>query len=310
MTKLTKRLRYEILRRDGHTCRYCGGKAPDVELHVDHVIPQALGGTNDPGNLVAACKDCNSGKASIPVDAELVADADATAVVFAQAMAQAREQMEAERDKTARLHADFDALWLRWGWTDRDGNRHPVARDDDWQASIDNLVSAGATLDDFAELVDVAMKSQADDVWRYFCGCCWTRIRQLQATARRLVNDGDVVDDAYAAKREQAAAIVMARRGLLDEPEGGWPPEDADEVARLRRLAGLDDVPDRRLVCSEDPEDGRPSPLPAATVNPHANCRACDGNRWLWDEDGVRPCPATPRNLELVPATRPRQETA
>lgn len=31
---VSKRLRYEILRRDDHACRYCGDRAPDVKLTV------------------------------------------------------------------------------------------------------------------------------------------------------------------------------------------------------------------------------------------------------------------------------------
>jgi 5-methylcytosine-specific restriction endonuclease McrA len=58
------RLRFEILRRCNFACYYCGVPASlGVKvLHVDHVIPVDLGGTNDPWNLVAACWDCNSGK--------------------------------------------------------------------------------------------------------------------------------------------------------------------------------------------------------------------------------------------------------
>jgi 5-methylcytosine-specific restriction endonuclease McrA len=36
---VSKRTRYEVLRRDNHACRYCGGIAPDVILTVDHVTP-------------------------------------------------------------------------------------------------------------------------------------------------------------------------------------------------------------------------------------------------------------------------------
>lgn len=61
---VSKRLRYEILRRDNHTCRYCGASAPDVPLRVDHVTPVALGGTDEPSNLVTSCEPCNSGKTS------------------------------------------------------------------------------------------------------------------------------------------------------------------------------------------------------------------------------------------------------
>src|SRR5690349_23456362 len=73
---VSKRLRYEILRRDNHACRYCGAAAPDAKLNVDHVIPQALGGKDKPENLVTACADCNAGKTSSMPNAQVVEDVD------------------------------------------------------------------------------------------------------------------------------------------------------------------------------------------------------------------------------------------
>ncbi len=55
-------LRFKVLRRDGFTCQYCGRKAPEVELHVDHRVPWSQVRTHDIGNLVTACRDCNLGK--------------------------------------------------------------------------------------------------------------------------------------------------------------------------------------------------------------------------------------------------------
>lgn len=55
-------LRFEILGRDNFTCRYCGKHAPETELEVDHVYPRARGGSDQPSNLVATCRDCNRGK--------------------------------------------------------------------------------------------------------------------------------------------------------------------------------------------------------------------------------------------------------
>lgn len=69
-----KRVRFEVLRRDNFTCRYCGVHAGADFLHVDHVIPRHLGGTNDAWNLTAACSDCNLGKSSgIPDDSTIAA---------------------------------------------------------------------------------------------------------------------------------------------------------------------------------------------------------------------------------------------
>ena len=59
---MPKRLRFEILRRDGFACCYCGRHAREVKLHVDHVVPWSKGGATTPENLRTACQDCNLGK--------------------------------------------------------------------------------------------------------------------------------------------------------------------------------------------------------------------------------------------------------
>lgn len=61
---ISPKLRFSILVRDGHKCRYCGASAVDSPLVVDHIIPVVQGGTNDPENLIAACQPCNAGKSA------------------------------------------------------------------------------------------------------------------------------------------------------------------------------------------------------------------------------------------------------
>lgn len=78
---MNKRLRFEILRRDGFRCTYCGETPSEAELHVDHVVPQALGGQDIPENLVTACEPCNSGKASSSPSEELVAAVNEAAAI-------------------------------------------------------------------------------------------------------------------------------------------------------------------------------------------------------------------------------------
>lgn len=65
---ISKKLRFEVFKRDGFTCQYCGKKAPDVVLHVDHVAPVAKGGKNDILNLITSCSDCNLGKGPRELD--------------------------------------------------------------------------------------------------------------------------------------------------------------------------------------------------------------------------------------------------
>lgn len=44
----------------GNRCYIC--KKELTKFHIDHFIPVALGGTNDPGNLRLACPHCNQSK--------------------------------------------------------------------------------------------------------------------------------------------------------------------------------------------------------------------------------------------------------
>jgi hypothetical protein len=59
---LSKKLRFEVFKRDSFACQYCGKKAPDVLLVLDHITPVAEGGTDDILNLITACFECNAGK--------------------------------------------------------------------------------------------------------------------------------------------------------------------------------------------------------------------------------------------------------
>lgn len=61
-TPLSKKIRFEVFKRDKFTCQYCGRMSPDVILEVDHIKPVAEGGDNDMLNLITSCQDCNRGK--------------------------------------------------------------------------------------------------------------------------------------------------------------------------------------------------------------------------------------------------------
>lgn len=59
---LSKKTRFEVFKRDGFKCQYCGAAAPDATLVVDHINPVAEGGSNEIMNLITACQACNAGK--------------------------------------------------------------------------------------------------------------------------------------------------------------------------------------------------------------------------------------------------------
>lgn len=43
---ISKKTRFDVFKRDGFTCQYCGAHPPEVVLHIDHIIAVAEGGTS------------------------------------------------------------------------------------------------------------------------------------------------------------------------------------------------------------------------------------------------------------------------
>lgn len=184
---ISKRLRYEILRRDNHTCRYCGRAAPAVALTVDHVLPTALGGDDAPQNLVAACADCNAGKASSNPDQPIVDQVSDDHIRWARAIKQASALMAEDLDAARRLNVEFDEIWAE---ELTDVMDREAWRDDDWSETLDNFRSRGLTqstiIDALLRTINASHVSR-NNRWRYFCGICWARLREVEDAARSLL---------------------------------------------------------------------------------------------------------------------------
>lgn len=187
---LTKRIRFEILKRDNHTCRYCGASAPDVKLHVDHVTPQALGGTDDPTNLVTACIDCNLGKASTSPDAATVQDVARDALRWSLYVRQAGSFIEAQTQERYDYREAFSDAWARW---ECEPSQQPLPLPDDWKASIENFRKAGLSAVSIVQCVQIAGDSgtPASRVFKYFCGVAWGFIREARDLAKEYMLDDE-----------------------------------------------------------------------------------------------------------------------
>lgn len=71
MTKrktISKKTRFEVFKRDGFKCQYCGASAPDVLLEVDHIDPVSKNGADEMFNYITSCSSCNSGKSDRTLD--------------------------------------------------------------------------------------------------------------------------------------------------------------------------------------------------------------------------------------------------
>lgn len=192
---ITKRIRFEILRRDNHTCQYCGASAPDVVLHIDHVMPEALGGSDKADNLVTACKDCNAGKASIDPGSPLVASLGDRAAAYALGMLDKMTRLRATLEEADEYAEQFSDIWASWEVHDK-----PVELPPEWESTMHRWFRMGVPI----RMVELAVrKSMALQFpkglfgrYRYMCGVVWNQI------------DSEGID--YSVTEESAAVFTQA----------------------------------------------------------------------------------------------------
>lgn len=175
---LGKKLRFEVFKRDGFKCMYCGAHPPAVILHVDHIEAVANGGTNVIENLITACEPCNLGKGARALTDAPIALAD-RALMIQEQEEQIRGYSEAMRERRLRVEREaFDVLDV---FCDAFGYE---------EVPPEHLRSVRHFLDKLhvSELIDAMYRavdkvSTDDDCFRYFCGICWKKIREQQERA-------------------------------------------------------------------------------------------------------------------------------
>lgn len=173
-----KKLRFDILKRDGFTCQYCGRHPPTVLLHVDHIVPVVDGGEETAENLITACQDCNLGKGARPLSVapeSLLSKADQ----IAEAEEQLRGYQELMAERSQRIE---DETWrvaeILWPGSSKSG----ADRAD--LVSIKNFIKRLGVFEviDLAEIAINRKPYGGRSAWLYFCGCCWRRVRELDGT--------------------------------------------------------------------------------------------------------------------------------
>lgn len=188
-TQITQALRYQVMRRDQFTCQYCGAQSPHATLQIDHVVPAALGGSNDPENLVTACAQCNAGKGKSQADEATVAAVSERNLRWADALAEAAHIVRSGSGDYDGELDEFRDAWQRWRVN---GTNETVPLPSGYRKSVVTWLSRGLDIDDLVELIPVAMEKRLSnsDRFRYYAGCAWRRVEQIEQVAEQIMADG------------------------------------------------------------------------------------------------------------------------
>lgn len=173
---LSKKTRFDVFKRDGFKCMYCGAHPPGVLLHIDHIRAVAEGGGNEMDNLVTSCESCNLGKGAraldvVPQDlaskAAEVMEREEQLRGYYTVMEARRERLE---DETFRV---MDLMYPA---------RDSVPRDE-WNSARMFIEKLG--FHEVYEAAEYALAGPASyrKTFRYFCGICWNKVREAEKRA-------------------------------------------------------------------------------------------------------------------------------
>ncbi|MHB0965547.1 MAG: HNH endonuclease [Bellilinea sp.] len=165
---LSKKMRFDVFKRDGFQCQYCGSTPPSVVLEVDHIHPVSKGGKNRTDNLITSCFECNRGKAAGLLDVAPQSVADKT-IVIAEKMAQLKAFERLQRAKRKAEEQSIDEVEDVFsshfeGFTFKDRFRESV-----------RIFLQKMTV---YEVMDAMTRAcgkvgEKEGALRYFCGTCW-----------------------------------------------------------------------------------------------------------------------------------------
>jgi len=226
---VTKRTRYEVLRRDNFTCRYC--RSAEGALTVDHVVPVALGGSDAPNNLVAACKDCNAGKSSSNPDGTLIEDVKQDALRHAEMIKQAYAVVVTRMGERDEYVDEFLQSY---------GGSGPV----DWRNTINRWFEMGVPIELVTDAARVAMTRTTvnpDRMFAYLCGIVWKQVHAVnEAVELKAAIDGAfMTQDAISNERIESYLMGCAK-GAEEAREDSWETFGAFDVYAIALSSVID----------------------------------------------------------------------
>ena len=185
---ITKKIRFEVFKRDGFACQYCGKHPPETTLEIDHVQPKSKKGSDDINNLITSCFDCNRGKNNIELktipnslqeNKEILQEREKQYLEYHKLLAKINKRVSSEINQVTVI---FENYFPERTFTDSFK-----------KGSIKKFIEK-LNIFEVCEAMEISCSkfegqdsyyvkgrgwySNSDSAIKYFCGICWSKIKE------------------------------------------------------------------------------------------------------------------------------------
>lgn len=176
---ITKTVRFEVFKRDGFRCQYCGKTPPGAMLEVDHIQPRSKKGCDDINNLITSCFDCNRGKRdivlekvpnTIALNLEILKEKEIQLREYSRFIQKIERRIQSECEEVNAVFTEY--------YKDRyltDNFRNVTLRRFLSQLPKNEIIQAMYKACQF--MITKRGSRSWDDAIAYFCGICWKKIK-------------------------------------------------------------------------------------------------------------------------------------
>jgi len=183
---ITKKVRFEVFKRDGFACQYCGKTPPEVTLEIDHIIPKSKQGTDEINNLLTSCFSCNRGKSNTKLERITpTLKENLTTVKEQQKQMRSYEKHLAliEQKKETDIKEVGKYFFNKFAKTKRTRDKYVFTGN--WKTSTRTFLKI-FSIYDMQEAIDIAWQRldysgsllSETDLFKYMCGILHTRKRE------------------------------------------------------------------------------------------------------------------------------------
>jgi len=179
---ISKTLRFEVFKRDGFECQYCGNCPPGVVLEVDHITPKKLKGSDDIDNLITSCFDCNRGKGArdlkiapqqIKEKLEIIKEREEQLREYNKLLQKIERRIKKNVNE---VDVIYKSIFPKWQFSEsfKNGAVKRFFKILPKQDVFDAMYLA------CNKMKDRHGEGGNDHAIKYFCGICWNRIRDKE----------------------------------------------------------------------------------------------------------------------------------